>query len=235
MKDFDKKLRVTGLIFILTPILFGQLFHLLQLFEQTQSDYLCTLTDSDYLTYLAIESGRNNMSSYIPFAIWNMLTMVFIQISASVILLYEIHVIIVNEKAKIKNTVAKNSKKAFFSLTRIRVPFFTKKPKVDEESTPVITKDVAEESDVKHNTGIVKQSLVKHHKKALFNFFAMLVLILTLSEYYVSVKKPQALTQVNFMGKVITGRQDFFIACSGASDVILGDESKLIQKQKEKP
>lgn len=176
LKGLDKKLSITAWGYVIVPIVFGQLFHLAQLLERKQSDVLCTLNSNDYLVFLAMEAGRSNITSYIPFAAWQMLSVITMQLVASIILLYEFHVIIVNRKDK------------------------------------------------------KKESLFKNHKKSMLGFFTVLALLFAVSDWYISIKKPEAIEHTKFIYSLIEQRQDFFMVCGNASTVKLGDESEIIGK-----
>lgn len=182
MKDaaegLDKKLNIAVIAILIVPVIFGQLFHLAQLAERAQSDIICTLTRNDYLVFMAIESGRNNIASYIPYAGWAMFGVIIMQVVAGIIMLYEIHVIIANRKGK------------------------------------------------------VKESLFKNHKIAILRFFTVLLVLFTVSDYYVSIKKPEAIERTSFVYSVVEQRKDFFMSCGNASTVKLGDQSSLISKDK---
>lgn len=176
LKNLDKKLRIAAWFYVIAPIVFGQLFHLAQLLERKQSDILCTLNSNDYLVFLAMEAGRSNITSYIPFAAWQMLSIITMQLFACIVLLYEIHVIIVNRKSK------------------------------------------------------TKESLFKNHKNSMLSFFTVLALLFAVSDWYISIKKPEAIDHTKFVYSIIEQRQDFFMSCGNASIVKLGDESKIIKK-----
>lgn len=176
LKGIDKKLSLAAWIYVIAPIIFGQLFHLAQLLERKQSDIVCTLNSNDYLVYLAMEAGRSNITSYIPFAAWNMVSIIIMQVVASIILLYEIHVTIVNRKDK------------------------------------------------------KKESLFKNHKRSMLKFFTVLLVLYTVSNWYVSIKRPEAIENTSFVYSMVETRQDLFLACGNASTVKLGDESAITGK-----
>lgn len=176
-KDLDKTLKAILWVVILAPIIFGQVFHLSQLLEQSYSTYKCTLTPNDYLIWLAVKAGRESLAIYMPFSLWSMLNIVIIQVILSIIFIYEIYVLIVNRKKE------------------------------------------------------VKESLFKNNKKVMIKFFSMLLLLYTVSEQYISVKKPQALQEASFVNSQIEGRQDFFLMCGNTGDIEVGDKSRLIKKE----
>lgn len=118
-KDLDKTLKAILLIVIVAPIAFGQIFHLTQVLEQSYSEYQCTLTNEDYLIWLAIKSGRESLTTYMPYSLWSMLNILIMQVILAIIFLYEIYVLIVNRKREIKESLFKNNKKVmlrFFSM-----------------------------------------------------------------------------------------------------------------------
>lgn len=176
LEGFNKKLNIAAFIFVFAPILFGQLFHLAQLIERSRSGVICTLSSSDYLLFLAMEAGRNNITSYIPFAAWKMLSIITLQLVAAIILLYEIYVIIANRKTK------------------------------------------------------TKESLFKNHKRSMLSFFTVLLVLSAVSNWYLSIKRPEAIEQASFVYSLAESRQDFFMACGNASTVKLGDNSKLTKE-----
>lgn len=119
VKDIKKTLKAILWVVVITPIIFGQLFHLAQVLEQNYSEYQCILTPNDYLLWLAIKSGRESLTTYMPFSLWSMLNIFIMQIILAIIFIYEIHVLIVNRKKEIKESLFKNNKKAmlrFFSV-----------------------------------------------------------------------------------------------------------------------
>lgn len=124
LKGIDKKLNIAALIIVILPIIFGQLFHLAQLLERKRSDIICTLNSQDYLIFLAMEGGRSNITSYIPFQGWYMICIIIMQLVASIILLYEIHVIIVNRKGKIKESLFKNHKRSMLKFFTVLLLLF---------------------------------------------------------------------------------------------------------------
>ena len=118
-KDLDKTLKAILWIVIITPIVFGQLFHLSQVLDQSYSDYQCTLTPNDYLIWLAIKAGRESLTTYMPYSLWSMFNIVIMQVILAIIFIYEMHVLIVNRKKEIKESLFKNNKKVmlrFFSM-----------------------------------------------------------------------------------------------------------------------
>lgn len=176
LTGIDKKLSIATWCYIIAPIVFGQLFHLAQLLERQQSDVICTLNNNDYLVFLAMEAGRSNITSYIPFAAWNLLSVIIMQLVASIILLYEIHVIIVNRKQK------------------------------------------------------RKESLFKNHRISMLKFFTVLLVLFAISDWYVSIKRPEAVENTAFVYSLVESRKDLFLACGNANTVKLGDETKIIGK-----
>ena len=118
-KDIRKILVAILWVVIIAPIIFGQLFHLSQVLEQSYSEYKCVVTPNDYLLWLAIKSGRDSLTTYMPFSLWSMLNILIMQIVLGIIFIYEIHVLYVNRKKEIKESLFKNNKKAmlrFFSV-----------------------------------------------------------------------------------------------------------------------
>ena len=163
---------------IVVPIALGQFMIIAQMIERRTSDMVCTVTNSDFLMFLALEAGRNDIATYIPFAAWAKLGIIIMQVVAGIILIYEIHVTIVNRKVK------------------------------------------------------VKDSLFKNHKRTMLRFFTVMLVLFSVSEYYVSVKNEEGIERTHFIYTIMDQRQDFFMACSNAYMVKVGKESKFINKDK---
>lgn len=179
-KDFDKVLRITKWAVVITPLFFGQLFNYLGVLDSQNSGYICELPSADYMKYLALQVGKSDMASYIPYSVWLNLNIIIMQAFAALIALYEIHIIIVNRKV--------------------------------------------------HK----KDSLFKKNKRAMLSFFSVLLLFYSASSYYVSVKKPQAIENVNFISAEIDKDLGFFASCSAASKITLSNERALIKVEKVK-
>lgn len=179
--DFHKILRVTKWVVIISPLVFGQLFNFFGILEAQNSNYICELPSADYMKYLALEAGKSEMASYMPYSIWSKLNIIIMQGFAALIMLYEIHVIIVNRK--------------------------------------------------EHK----KDSIFKNNKRAILSFFSVLLIFYTASTYYVSVKRPQALENVNFIHSEIKKDLNFFATCSAASKITLSQERALVKVKKDRP
>lgn len=178
MNGFDKKLKIVLWVFMIAPILLGQFMLIAQFIERRTSDVICTLNNSDFLIFLALEGGRNDIASYIPFAAWSKLGVIIMQVVAGIILIYEIHVTIVNRKGK------------------------------------------------------VKTSLFKNHKNSMLRFFTVMLVLFSVSEYYVSVKNLEGIERTHFVYSIVEQRKDFFMSCSNSNMVKIGQESTLISKDK---
>lgn len=170
--EFDKVLRISKWTIVIAPLVFGQLFNFLGVLDTQSNPYICELPSLDYMKYLALESGKNELSSYMPYSIWSKLNIIIMQGFAILIAIYEIHVLFVNRK--------------------------------------------------EHK----KDSLFKSNKKAMLSFFSILLIFYSASSYYVSVKQPQAIENVNFIHSEVDSDLDFFVTCRAASKVVLSKENE---------
>lgn len=80
-----------------------------------------------------------------------------------------------------------------------------------------------------------KDSIFKNNKRAILSFFSVLLIFYTASTYYVSVKRPQALENVNFIHSEIKKDLNFFATCSAASKITLSQERALVKVKKDRP
>lgn len=96
-----KKILTRILILLLVvPILFGMTFYLAQSFEQSVSDYVCYITEEDYLIHLALEASRRGVMAFIPFKAWSLFAFLIAEIAGILFLLYEILRPLINSKRK---------------------------------------------------------------------------------------------------------------------------------------